>query len=92
MRAVKSCAHRDAASAASSGTTPPGERPGTTETMKTDDNRSATASPRGGGGEQRFRNPDDRAHKITKFACHRLVGNRMMGISIGGNRFKPCWR
>ena len=37
-----------AASAPSSGTTPPGVRPGTTETMKTDDNRSATASPRGG--------------------------------------------
>ena len=34
--------------APSSGTTPPGGRPGTTETMKEVDNRSATASPRGG--------------------------------------------
>ena len=34
--------------APSSRTTPPGGRPGTTETMKEADNRSATASPRGG--------------------------------------------
>jgi hypothetical protein len=34
--------------APSSGTTPPGGRPGTTETMKEVDDRSATASPRGG--------------------------------------------
>ena len=34
--------------APSSGTTPPGGRPGTTEAMKEVDNRSATASPRGG--------------------------------------------
>jgi hypothetical protein len=40
---------RDArARAPSSGTPPLGERPSTTETMKTDDNRIATASPRGG--------------------------------------------
>jgi hypothetical protein len=36
------------ARAPSSGTPPLGERPSTTETMKTDDNRIATASPRGG--------------------------------------------
>ena len=36
------------ARAPSSRTTPPGGRPGTTETMKEADNRSATASPRGG--------------------------------------------
>ena len=37
-----------AARAPSSRTTPPGGRPGTIETMKETDNRSATASPRGG--------------------------------------------
>jgi hypothetical protein len=47
--AVHSRADEDiGARAPSSGTTPPGGRPGTTETMKEDDNRSATASPRGG--------------------------------------------
>ena len=36
--------------APSSSTTPPGGKPGTNETMKTNDNPSVTASPRGGVG------------------------------------------
>jgi hypothetical protein len=44
----RSAGRRLRARAPSSRTTPPGGRPGTTETMKEADNRSATASPRGG--------------------------------------------
>ena len=47
-RAQKTTRGGACARAPSSGTPPLGERPSTTETMKTDDNRIATASPRGG--------------------------------------------
>jgi hypothetical protein len=46
VRAVKNHSSR----APSSSTTPPGGRPGTIDTMKTNDNPSVTASPRGGVG------------------------------------------
>ena len=49
-RSLRVRSEPDRASAPSSCTTPPGGRPGTTETMKEVDNRSATASPRGGVG------------------------------------------
>ena len=73
-KAAEDCRSR----APSSSTTPPGGRPGTTETMKEVDNSSETASPRGGVGSNVMR-IQSTATQVNTIRRARMTSLRLKG-------------